>query len=278
MKIQTFAGIGFIEEHGTHYPSLTGAKNEVLGTILHSTTHPAPIEPLMERLWPESSSQQAKSSLNTVIWRLNSLLKKVLPNSGVAINNDRDRVKINWRDQNPEFDFENLKRVVHGYEQKALSKSSLNNAELIELVRAIEFYRGDFIPNLDSHWATIARERYRSIFIRGCQLAVQSFAEQSRFDRAISFAAKILVENPFRENTRQQLIWLYVMNGQRIEAYRLYQETCQMLREELGVDPMPETQALLNLIKDGKTAPVLNFKNIHSERHKLLEALFCPSN
>lgn len=275
MLIQTFNGISFKNRNRSYYPTLAGAKNEVLGKILHNGVTPVDIEPLIESAWPNSSIDQAKSALNTVIWRLNNtVLRKILPRTDIKIRNDRQRLLIDWQDQEPEFDFEKLKGTIDKFEKRNHSKNFLSKEDFLELVKAIETYKGDFIPRLDSNWAIIAREKYRSTYIRGCQLAIRTFAHEANFDLAISFAHRILAENTFRENTRRQLIWLYFMNGQRLDAFKLIEETVQLLKQELGVGPMPETLALIELVKGEELESDPCFDNIQNRRLATFDNLF----
>ena len=223
---------------------------ELLGSLIHGDGQPVYIDPLLELIWPNNPHRKSKSALNTLIWRLNSSLKNVSPDGEMKIFKEKDRVVLKLPLEERTSDFASLKNTVHNWENKRLENKIATAENIIELVQVLDGYNGDFLPSLHSDWVIIARERYRSLYIRGCQIAMQQFVEHTNYDRAISFAKKILVENPFRESTRRQVIWLYVMNGQRARAAQVYKETEQILKQELGVKPMLETMALLKLIKE----------------------------
>ena len=40
------------------------------------------------------------------------------------------------------------------------------------------------------------------------------------------------------------MMWLYVLNGQRVQAIKQYESFAAILRNELSIEPMRETQAL----------------------------------
>lgn len=257
---------------------------EVMGTLIHNDERPVLTEPLIDRLWPKSTPKKSRSALNTVIWRLNQLLLDISNNEEVKIVRDKEQIILQWPATSKKLDFNALKNTVHQLELAHISNSEILSKDIVELVRVLDDYKGDFLPTLNSDWVIIARERYRSLYIRGCQIAMSLFADQSNYERAISFAKKILVENPFRENTRRQLIWLYVMNGQRAEAARAYKETEHILLKELGVTPMAETVALLMLIKNESTDSLSSkvgfnhlLSNIQSGRHSVFKDLMLLS-
>jgi DNA-binding SARP family transcriptional activator len=54
----------------------------------------------------------------------------------------------------------------------------------------------------------------------------------------------LLAADPARETTQCEMMWLYVLNGQRAQAVRQFQDYRSWLRCELDIEPMPETKAL----------------------------------
>jgi DNA-binding SARP family transcriptional activator len=59
---------------------------------------------------------------------------------------------------------------------------------------------------------------------------------------------------------------LYVLNGQRVEALRQYERCRRILKNDCGVDPMPETSALYREIETGAV-----FSHINDERAIIVE-------
>lgn len=285
MNIQTFGGLGFEVDDRWVYPSLSHAMTGVLGALIYNNHQPLISDRLVEDIWPNTSVKKTRSALNTLIWRLNGLTADLGPDHNLKIIRNKDQIMISSHVSEGGVDFIKLKAVVHRLEKNQITGQDYKSEDITDLISALDLYKGDFIPTLQSDWALIARERYRSIYIRGCEIAMRAFADKRCFERAISFAKKILVENPYRENTRRQLIWLYVMNGQRAEAKKAYTETQAMLRDELGVEPMAETKTLLKLIECHDEKMInddLNFRklmsSIQSERHTVFNELLSLSD
>jgi DNA-binding SARP family transcriptional activator len=61
------------------------------------------------------------------------------------------------------------------------------------------------------------------------------------YDDAAKWATAILKINRCDEEAHRQLIQVYAAQGRRLEALQQYQRCESLLREELGVTPLPET-------------------------------------
>jgi DNA-binding SARP family transcriptional activator len=61
---------------------------------------------------------------------------------------------------------------------------------------------------------------------------------------------------PFRETAYQHLMRLHVQMGNRAEAIRVFGCCRELLKEELGTSPSPETEALfLRILRGGSHEP-----------------------
>ena len=285
MNIQTFGGLGFQVDDRWVYPALSNEMTGVLGALIYNNYQPLLSERLVEDIWPKTSVKKTRSALNTLIWRLNGLTAELDPHHTLKIMHNKDQIMIASHVSGVDVDFMMLKAVVHRIEKSQITGKKYQPEDITDLVSTLDLYKGGFIPKLQSDWALIARERYRSIYIRGCEIAMKAFADKRCFERAISFSKKILIENPYRENTRRQLIWLYVMNGQRAEAKKAYAETQAILHDELGVAPMPETKLLLKLIECHDEKIINNdfdfsklMSSIQTERHTVFNELLSLSD
>jgi DNA-binding SARP family transcriptional activator len=55
-----------------------------------------------------------------------------------------------------------------------------------------------------------------------------------------------------RESVQRDVMLLLVLNGQRVEAIRIYQRLARLLKSELDIEPMPETKRLHDDIRSGE--------------------------
>ena len=73
-----------------------------------------------------------------------------------------------------------------------------------------------------------------------------AFHEQrTEYDDAIVIARRLLESDPLREEVHRDLMRVYLAAGQPASALRQYTLCESLLARELGIRPMPETQALL---------------------------------
>ena len=68
---------------------------------------------------------------------------------------------------------------------------------------------------------------------------------------AVQYATEVIELEPFRETAYQRLMRLHAQMGNRAEALRVFGRCRELLREELGASPSPETEALfLQILRD----------------------------
>jgi DNA-binding SARP family transcriptional activator len=61
---------------------------------------------------------------------------------------------------------------------------------------------------------------------------------------AIQHAKEMVELEPFRETSYQLLMRLHAATGDRAEALRVFARCRELLRDELGVSPSPQTEAV----------------------------------
>src|SRR5260370_38366785 len=77
----------------------------------------------------------------------------------------------------------------------------------------------------------------------------------SEYDLAIDCARRILGCDPLREEVHRDLMRLHLTAGQPAAAMRQYRLCEELLRQELAVEPAPETRALLAPILGANSMP-----------------------
>lgn len=77
--------------------------------------------------------------------------------------------------------------------------------------------------------------------------ALQCLVTVSRNDEpllAIQHASEMVQLEPFRETAYQLLMRMHAAAGDRAEALRVFARCRELLRDELGVSPSPQTEAV----------------------------------
>lgn len=140
-------------------------------------------------------------------------------------------------------------------EGKRLQKAT--PLEAIEVFRQeLALYQGDFLmeePYLD--WATELREYYREIYVDGA-LRVADLLVNAADDipEAVHVCRNALRKDPYREDLHHAVIGYLASAGRYSEAATQYNTYARMMREEFGLEPSREAQALCQKIQQsGKT-------------------------
>jgi len=112
-----------------------------------------------------------------------------------------------------------------------------------------------------SHWALAPRERYGSNIVAIQTALLRDAFERGDYTLAIQYGRDILMRDIFREGTQREVMWLYVLNGQKAKAVQQYLNLKAELREELSIAPMEETTALFDYIRtegQNQTPPLVS--------------------
>src|SRR5947199_3565874 len=74
-----------------------------------------------------------------------------------------------------------------------------------------------------------------------CRVLADYYVKTKHYEDAANWATAVLKVNHCDEAAHLQLIQIYAAQGRRSEAFQQYQRCECILREELGVTPLPET-------------------------------------
>lgn len=115
---------------------------------------------------------------------------------------------------------------------------------------AVALYHGEFLagfsqpdsPEFDV-WVSTEREHWRREYLRALALLVRGCTAAGDAARAIEYARHYLAVDDLAEEMHRRLIELYAAVSDRAAALRQYETCVAVLERELGVNPLPETQA-----------------------------------
>ncbi len=119
------------------------------------------------------------------------------------------------------------------------------------LEEAVALYRGDLLPELYDEWLEDVRERLRNIYQTVLAQLVSELRKRGDLPRAIAVAHMLLEGDPWREDIVRRIVALRYELGDAAGAIHEYRQFSARLREEMGVDPMPETVSLAERILKG---------------------------
>ena len=148
------------------------------------------------------------------------------------------------------YGFERRREHFHDLEvfQEALAAARRNDdpaTALPHLERAIGAYKGDFAKDLpDSLWLRERRDALQASYLGALTAAGRLLRAAGRDRHAAQLYRTLIRIDPLDEAAHRNLMRCLTQLGQPGRAVRVYDALAARLRDELGVDPAPQTKAL----------------------------------
>jgi len=200
---------------------------------LHSREH------LIERFWPEEETSRGRANLSSAIWRLQRTLR-----GGAAPALSVDSMgDIGFERNAPIWlDSEYFERVLAT--AFASPRGPLDKPLLCELVKALDLYRGEYMPGWYDDWVLAQRERLHALRFRSKLRLLEHHEALDELEDAIDCGRELLRMDALRETVHRRLMCIYAKNGEPAKAISQYRMLERMLKSELGVRPSAQTEAL----------------------------------
>jgi LuxR family maltose regulon positive regulatory protein len=127
----------------------------------------------------------------------------------------------------------------------ARSESADPDVAVAKYRAAVDLYQGDYLPDaLYEDWASAERERLLTLFLSSASRLAELLLDQQDDQEAISLAEAVLARDRCWEEAYRVLMRAHDRRGNRPLAVRAYERCVAALRDELDLEPMPETQRL----------------------------------
>ncbi|MGH2497415.1 MAG: AfsR/SARP family transcriptional regulator [Ktedonobacteraceae bacterium] len=211
---------------------------------------------LQALFWPNDAPEAAQRKLHIAISSLRRSLKSgaaghlgeciVFKNGTYAL---ATTVTI-------ETDVDKFLRCYHMGQQNAAERVACYE-------QACSYYSGPFL-NEDRYadWSFLRREQLSQIYLNMCKALAGHYLQIGQYDNAFVWATALLKENRCDEAAHRLLIQIYAAQGRRNEALQCYHRCIRLLSEELGVHPLPETQALYKALLASERVDLLDIEKI----------------
>ena len=228
--------------------------------------------------WPEGSQQKALANLRRTLASLNASLPGWIEADHETISLKRN-AKL-W------VDVDELHRLLSQYKEHDHPGNEICDACLLVLDRIVKLYRGDFLEGLNlsdcpdfDEWQFFLRDGLRQEFAEVLKRVSSGYADRGQWDKAISCGRRWLALDRLHEPAARLLIDLYARSGQRNAALRQYEELAQLLNEQLGQEPEPETRRLYDQVRGREEAKSTAGSSLHSASFPLLKTkLYQPND
>jgi len=188
-------------------------------------------------LWPDADGPCA-GALRQALWLVRSSFTAAGLSADDWLEADQDSLGLR-RDVRIELDTDAF---------EALTSCDGPDREL-----AIELYGGDLLEGLGHECFAAERERLSDLYEDLLARVAEVRLERGDVDGARRAATELLARDPLREEAHAVLIAVYGRSGSRSQVVRQYRRLCAILRVELAVAPLPETDAAYRAALDRAT-------------------------
>ena len=193
-------------------------------------------EDIAHFLWSEAEGDLAQHSFEMTLHRLRTLIG--YPDA-FQLRDGRLTMEKRcwWVDV---WAFERLLGEADGKRKEGFTKKA---AELTQ--KAIEMYKGPFLAGeMEQPFVISFRERLRSKFSRNVSWLGSYWEGTKRWEKALECYQRGLEMDDLAEELYRRLMLCHQRLGQKVEALSVYKRCEKILKDTLGIEPSPETQAL----------------------------------
>ena len=205
--------------------------------LLINREHPSDRRQLAFLFWSRGTESAARRNLRQYLHRLRQVFE------GLDFDGDLILTTGNTVQMNPALDI--------WLDVDAFRFLTRNDASAEELQQGVDLYRGDLLADLYEDWCDDQRRELRQRFLQSLERLSEKLQEEYRPEDALDVTRKWIAAEPYEEAAHLRLMSLYVEVGKRNQALQHYQRLKEDLENELGTQPLPETQAFVEMIQSG---------------------------
>lgn len=182
-------------------------------------------------LWPDASQGQAGSSLRSTLARLDEGARSALAVTASQLT-VADRVTVDL------WESEALARRLAGpHESLTIDRTSHDEIDALS---------SDILPDWYEDWVIVEAESWRLQRLHALETLADDLRSEGSFGQASSAAQAAIEGDPLRETPRAALIRVHMAEGNVSDAMREFARYRELLQRELGLEPTPRLQALLD--------------------------------
>ncbi len=218
---------------GVELSQLRPQVRELFLYLLARYPHAVRRDELWELIWPDMSAERADSGLRVAVTRIRKALCRISWSNG-------------WYALAPE----RLWYDVHEFERGVADayRSQSAGGRIHRLRQALELYSGEYLARMEAQWVTVERERLKKAYLKALLSLAEAYSEVGDLGSALRTYESAANAEPFLEEAWQGGMRTDLRMGNRVAALARYEQLKHILRDELGIDPSPQVQALYRRI------------------------------
>jgi DNA-binding SARP family transcriptional activator len=217
--------------------------------LVAARSRPVPRDELADAIWGESPPASWEKALTVIASKLRGLVAE----DGITLTNAFGCYRLDL----PEGTWVDLFAAASGAQdaEEALAAGELDQARAAA-ESAESLARPLFLPGEDGAWVEQERRDLAEIRERALSVLADACLRSGAPREAAKWAEELIALSPFREAGYRRLMQAHVAAGNRAEALRVYEQCRQLLAEELGTYPSPETDSIYRALLEAPQTSV----------------------
>jgi predicted ATPase/DNA-binding SARP family transcriptional activator len=206
-------------------------------------------ETLVGLLFPEQPEETARTNLRQTLTRLRrAIFDKDADPPFLLISRESTQFNL---DSHVSLDVIQFHQLTNGCDEHKGSQNGRCADCMARLAEGLTLYKGPFLDGFflqDSttfdEWANTHRAYFKQVAQTSLHKLATYHEQRGEYLQAETAVRQLIGIEPWDEAAQQQLMRLLAYQGQRNAALYQYQTFFTLLEEELGVEPIAETQTL----------------------------------
>ena len=188
--------------------------------------------------WPEHPPHKLDGVFRSTLYRLRRAVfrESVIFSDGLY--------SFNW-ETDFWFDVDTFETLLDQAEKESVEEEKRRMLE-----EALALCQGDYLEGIYDDWCVLERERLRERELVARESLAKLYASRGSLQRAVEAYQQLVTLDPYREPAHRELMRCHYRLGDRVAAIKQYQICVQILRDDLGLSPTPETEELYLQIID----------------------------
>ena len=217
--------------------------------LVVARSRPVPVDELAEAIWGESPPATWEKALTVLASKLRGLVAE----DGITLTNAFGCYRLDL----PEGTWVDVFAAASGAQdaEEALAAGELDQARAAA-ESAESLARPLFLPGEDGAWVEQERRDLAEIRERALSVLADACLRSGAPREAAKWAEELIALSPFSEAGYRRLMEAHVAAGNRAEALRVYEQCRQLLAEELGAYPSPETDSIYRALLEAPQTSV----------------------
>ncbi|SDE46870.1 Two-component response regulator, SAPR family, consists of REC, wHTH and BTAD domains [Paenibacillus sp. UNCCL117] len=211
----------------------TSKTEELMAYLFLKKGHNIPKWEIIDKIWPDSTEEQAHSHLHTTLYKVRRTLKDAGIEAHIAFINSCYKLSL----QPVVCDLDLL-------EQQAKTAALTDDRSAAEHERFLASHQGDLFEGLDYAWSESFREYYRGLFTDMSRRLASYWIERENYTAAASAINRALSKSTLDENSHELQLQIHFLRKDRTALVKQYNKLTELLRTELGLAPRESTRRL----------------------------------